>query len=118
MRRSHLIRRLMATTLPVALVLGSAGTTAVAEPMYARNMSTYGLAGGIDTPTAETLPDGTLGATVSWSDYGRRSSVVFQALPRLTTVLRYSRVRGIPEADNDSITDRSLDLRYQVLDEQ
>ena len=65
MRRSHLIRRLMATTLPVALVLGSAGTTAVAVPMYARNMSTYGLAGGIDTPTAETLPDGTLGATVS-----------------------------------------------------
>ncbi|MGN7867950.1 YjbH domain-containing protein [Paracoccus sp. 22332] len=118
MRRSPLIRRLMATTLPVALVLGSAGTTAVADPLYARNMSTYGLAGGIDTPTAETLPDGTLGATVSWSDYSRRSSVVFQALPKLTTVLRYSRVDGIPEADNNAITDRSLDLRYQVLDEQ
>ena len=118
MRRSPLIRRLMATTLPVALLLGSAGTTAVAEPLHGRNMSAYGLAGGIDTPTAETLPDGTLGATVSWSDYSRRSSVVFQALPKLTTVLRYSRVRGIPEADNDSITDRSLDLRYQVFDEQ
>lgn len=118
MRRSPLVRRLMATTLPVALVLGSATTTAVAEPMYGRNMSSFGLPGGIDTPTAETLADGTLGATVSWSDYARRSSVVFQALPGLTTVLRYSRVRGIPEADNDSITDRSLDLRYQVLDEQ
>ena len=119
MRRSHLIRRLMATTLPVALVLGSAGTTAVAEPMYAANMSTYGLAGGIDTPTAETLPDGTLGATVSWSDYGRRSSVVFQALPRLTTVLRYSRIEGLEDGrKNGYISDRSLDLRYQVLDEQ
>lgn len=119
MRRSPILRRLMATTLPVALVLGSAGTTAVAEPMYARNMSTYGLGGGIDTPTAETLPDGTLGATVSWSDYGRRSSLVFQALPGLTTVLRYSRVEGINDfRDEGFISDRSLDLRYQVLDEQ
>ncbi len=119
MRRSPLTGRLLATTLPVALVLGSVSSTAVAEPMYGRNMSTYGLPGGIDTPTAETLPDGTLGATVSWSDYGRRSSVVFQALPGLTTVLRYSRVDGINDYRNDGyISDRSLDVRYQVLDEQ
>ena len=59
----------MATTLPVALVLGSVSTTAVAEPMYARNMSTFGLPGGIDTPTAETLPDGTLaGADLTLPD--------------------------------------------------
>ncbi|WP_230312210.1 YjbH domain-containing protein [Paracoccus lichenicola] len=109
----------MATTLPVALVLGSVSTTAVADPMYARNMSTFGLPGGIDTPTAETLQDGTLGATISWSDYARRSSVVFQALPGLTAVLRYSRVDGINDYRDDGyITDRSLDLRYQVLDEQ
>lgn len=119
MRRSPLSGRLLATTLPVALVLGSAGTTAVAEPMYGRNMSTYGLPGGIDNPTAETLRDGTLGATISWSDYSRRSSVFFQALPRLTTVLRYSRIEGINDyRDDGHITDRSLDVRYQVLDEQ
>ncbi|MTD98834.1 YjbH domain-containing protein [Paracoccus sp. YIM 132242] len=119
MRRSPLLGRLMATTLPVALVLGSVSTTAVADPMYARNMSTFGLPGGIDTPTAETLQDGTLGATISWSDYARRSSVVFQALPGLTAVLRYSRVDGINDYRDDGyITDRSLDLRYQVLDEQ
>ncbi|MBK4217208.1 YjbH domain-containing protein [Paracoccus caeni] len=119
MRRSMLIRRLMATTLPAALLMGSVTSTALAEPMYGRNWSTYGLPGGIDTPTAETLPDGTLGATVSWSDYGRRSSVVFQAFPRLTTVLRYSRVDGINDYRNDGyISDRSFDLRFQVLDEQ
>lgn len=119
MRRSRTIRRLMATTLPAALLFGSVSSTAVADPMYGRNMSTYGLPGGIDTPTAETLADGTLGATVSWSDYGRRSSVVFQALPRLTTVLRYSRVEGINDYRNDGyISDRSFDLRFQVLDEQ
>ena len=119
MRRSRLFRRLMATTLPVALVLGSAGTTAVAEPLRGRSMSSYGLAGGIDAPTAEMLPEGTLGATISWSDYGRRSSVVFQVLPQVTTVLRYSRVDGVREfANEDAITDRSLDLRVQLVEEQ
>ena len=119
MRRSPLVRRLMATTLPAALVMGSVTSTAVAEPMLARNMSTYGLPGGIDTPTAETLPDGTLSASISWSDYGRRANIGFQVLPGLTTVLRYSRVEGVTDYRNeDYISDRSLDLRYQVVDEE
>lgn len=119
MRRSLLIRRLMATTLPAALVLGSVSSTAVADPMLARNTSSYGLPGGIDMPTAETLPDGTLGASISYSDYARRANVTFQALPRLTTVLRYSRINGIEDFRREGfISDRSLDLHYQVLDEQ
>ncbi len=119
MRRSILLRRLMATTLPAALVMGSVSSTALAEPMYGRNMSTYGLAGGIDTPTAETLPDGTLGATVSYSDYARRTSIVFQALPRLTAVLRYSKIDGLNDSRNRGyISDRSLDVRLRLLDEQ
>ncbi|SET42344.1 YjbH domain-containing protein [Paracoccus homiensis] len=119
MRRSPLFRRLLATTLPAALVIGSVSSTAIADPLMARNMSTYGMPGGIDTPTAEALPDGTLGATVSYSDYARRTNVVFQALPRLTTALRYSKVDGINDYRNDGyILDRSFDLRFQALDEQ
>lgn len=118
MRRSRLTSRLMSTSLPIAFLLGSVSGTAVAEPMMARNMSTYGLAGGIETPTAEALPDGTLGATLSWSDYGQRNNIVFQAMPRMTAVLRYARVEGIGDGTNDDhIFDRSLDLRFQVLDE-
>lgn len=118
MRRSRLIRQLMATTLPLALVAGSGAGIAVADPMLARNMSAYGLPGGIDTPTAETLPDGSLGATVSLSDYARRGNVFFQALPGLTTVLRYGRVDGIDDFRREGfISDRSLDLRYQIVDE-
>ncbi|MBM3603829.1 MAG: YjbH domain-containing protein [Alphaproteobacteria bacterium] len=118
MRRPRLIRQLMATTLPLALVVGSGTGTAVAEPLLGRNMSTYGLPGGIDTPTAETLPDGTLGATLSWSDYARRGNVFFQALPGLTGVLRYARVDGINDYRNEGfISDRSLDLRYQIMGE-
>lgn len=118
MRRSPLFRRLLATTLPAALVIGSVSSTAIADPLMARNMSTYGMPGGIDTPTAEALPDGTLGATVSYSDYALRNNLVFQALPRLTTALRYSRVEGINDsARRGYIWDRSFDLRYQLLDE-
>ncbi|MDB6176077.1 YjbH domain-containing protein [Paracoccus sp. Z330] len=108
----------MATTLPAAVLLGSVSSTAIAEPVLGQNVSTYGLPGGIDTPTAEMFPDGTLGASVSYSDYGRRTNVVFQAMPRLTTVLRYSRVEGIPDYNSpDHIYDRSFDLRFKFLDE-
>lgn len=118
MRRSRLIRQLMATALPITLVMGSGSGTATADPLLGRTMSTYGLPGGIDTPTAETLPDGTLGATLSWSDYARRGNVFFQALPGLTGVLRYARVDGINDYRREGfISDRSLDLRYQVLGE-
>lgn len=116
MRRSRLTRQLMATTLPLALIAGAG--TAAADPMLARSMSAYGLPGGIDTPTAETLPDGSLGATLSLSDYARRGNIFFQALPGLTTVLRYGRVDGIDDFRQEGfISDRSLDLRYQIVDE-
>lgn len=119
MRRSLTTRRLLASTLPAALLLGSASSTALAEPMLARSVSTYGLPGGVDMPTAETLPDGTLGASLSYSAYARRANVAFQALPGLTAVLRYSRIEGINDYRNDGyISDRSLDLHYQVVDEQ
>lgn len=119
MRQSLSLGRLMVSTLSVASVSGAVSTAAVAEPTYGRTMSTYGLPGGIDTPTAETLPDGTLGATISSSNYARRNNVVFQALPGLTTVLRYARVDGISDFRQEgSILDRSLDLRYQAFGEQ
>ncbi|MBU3030199.1 YjbH domain-containing protein [Paracoccus marinaquae] len=119
MRRSLIIRRLMATTLPAAMVLGSVSSTAVAEPLIARNMSSFGMPGGIDTPTAEMLPDGTLGGTVSYSDYALRNNVTFQAMPRLTTALRYSRIDGINDHnDLGHIWDRSLDLRLLLLEQQ
>ncbi|AUH33861.1 YjbH domain-containing protein [Paracoccus tegillarcae] len=117
MRKSRLSRHLLATTLPVALLLTSGGQTALAEPMIGQGMNAYGLPGAIDTPTAEMLPDGTIGATVSYSEYGQRNTVMFQVLPRLSTALRYSRLDNIEDGDRDYVWDRSFDLRYQLLDE-
>lgn len=118
MRQSPLARRLMASTLPAALLICSVSGAALAEPVIARNLSTFGMPGGIDTPTAEVLPDGTLGASISYSDYARRNNLFFQALPRLTTALRYSKIVGISDRHNQGhIWDRSFDLRLLVLEE-
>ncbi|MDO5612362.1 MAG: YjbH domain-containing protein [Paracoccus sp. (in: a-proteobacteria)] len=116
MPRSRLFRHLMASTLPVAIIAGTPSGIALAQP--AQVMNSYGLPGGVDTPTAQRLPDGTLGATISKSDYAQRNNVVFQAMPRLTTVLRYSRIEGVGDHnDLGHIWDRSFDLRFQALDE-
>ncbi|WP_028712259.1 MULTISPECIES: YjbH domain-containing protein [unclassified Paracoccus (in: a-proteobacteria)] len=116
--RAHSIptRRLLASTVPVALLLGLGTSPAHADPLIGSHFNSYGLPGGIDTPSAEVLPDATLGATLSYSDLARRNTMVFQALPRLTVALRYSRVESTREA-RGYIWDRSFDLRYQFLDE-
>lgn len=118
--RAHsiLTRRLLASSAPALLLLGLAAGPARPEPMIGDVMNSYGLAGGVETPTAEMLPDGTLGGTVSYNSSARRHNVVFQLHPRITTALRYSRVDGIDDHnDLGYIWDRSFDIRFQVLDE-
>lgn len=116
--RAHptLIRRLMATTVPAALLLSMGATPARTDPMIGTNYNSYGLPGAVDTPTAEMLPDATLGATLSYSKLSRKNTLVFQALPQLTLALRYSRFDSTEET-RGYVWDRSFDLRYQFLDE-
>lgn len=119
--RAHpsLTRRLLATTVPAALLLSLGASPARTDPLIGDVMNSYGLAGGVDTPTAEMLPDGTLGGTVSYTDLGRRHDLVFQLHPRITTALRYSRVPGINDHnDLGYIWDRSFDIRVQALEER
>ncbi|WP_232816523.1 YjbH domain-containing protein [Paracoccus zhejiangensis] len=116
MRHSRLFRQLLATTLPVALLVASGTQTALAEPMIGTSLNAYGMPGAIDTPTAEGLDDGTLGGSVGVSDYARRNSIVFQALPRMTAALRYSRLDGV-DRSRGFLWDRSFDVRFRVLDE-
>ena len=115
---SMLTRRLLASTVPVALLLGLGTSPARTDPLIGNVLNSYGLPGGVETPTAEMLPDGTLGGTVSYNELGRRHNVVFQLHPRITTALRYSRVEGMTDHNElDHIWDRSFDIRFQVLDE-
>ena len=114
---STLIRRLMASTMPLALVLSLGPAPAIrAEPLIGKHLNAYGLPGAIETPSAEMLPDATLGATLNYSKLSRRNSIVFQALPRLTVALRYSRFDSLDDP-RGYIWDRSFDLRYQIMGE-
>lgn len=115
---STLTRRLLASTVPAALLLSLGAQPARTDPMIGTVMNSYGLPGAVDTPTAEMLPDGTLGGTVSYTGLGRKHNLVFQLHPRITTGLRYSRVEGINDHNNlGHIWDRSFDIRFQFLDE-
>ncbi len=113
---STLTHRLLASTVPMAVLLSLGAAPGRAEPTIGWTLNSYGLPGAIDTPTAGMLPDATLGATIAYSDLARRNSIVFQALPRLTAALRYSRVDSTEES-RGYIWDRSFDVRYQFLDE-
>lgn len=120
---SPLIRRMLTSALPVSMlpvsILLASGSGAFAEPLIGAVTNSYGLPGGVDTPTAEAFADGTLGGTVSVTDRFRRNNLIFQLHPRITTALRYSRVEGIDDHNNlgGHIWDRSFDVRVQVLDE-
>lgn len=119
--RAHpsLTRRLLATTVPAALLLSLGASPARTDPLIGDVMNSYGLAGGVETPTAEMLPDGTMSGTLSYTELGRRHDLVFQLHPRITTVLRYSRVPGINDHnDLGHIWDRSFDIRVQALEER
>lgn len=80
-------------------------------------LNTYGLPGLIDMPTANALPDGELGFTVSGSGVGTRGTLAFQVLPNVTATFRYSGVDLTRAGDRDLYFDRSFDIHWQALDE-
>lgn len=114
-RPSPLTRRLLATALPVAVALVPA-SSGLADPMIAAVTNRYGLPGVIDTPTAEMMPDATLGAVLSYAEVGNTVGLSFQILPRATVVLRYGKFDSTEES-RGYVRDRSFDLRLSLLDE-
>ena len=68
---------LLATTALLTISVTAAG---VATPTLGQTLNSYGLPGAIDTPSAETPPEGELAATVAYSDYGRRVTLSRDAL--------------------------------------
>lgn len=113
-------RRLLATAIPVAamtLIPVTAGpTAALADPMIGQVINRYGLPGIIDTPTAEAMPDATLGAALSWNELGNRTGLSFQVLPRVSVALRYGKFDST-EQERGYVRDRSFDIRVLLLDE-
>lgn len=100
-----------------ALFTVSVTALGVASPTLGQTLNSYGMPGAIDTPTAAPPAEGELSATVSHSEYGRRVTLSFQPVPRLTAALRYSKIDGL-DRKRDALYDRSFDLQFQILNEQ
>lgn len=90
---------------------------AYADPILQQTPGTFGLPGLIDMPTAESAPEGTLGATLFRFEGGLRMTATFQVTDRLSGAFRYSRVPDVFTGGSD-LYDRSFDLHYRILDEK
>ena len=81
------------------------------------SMNFFGLPGLIDMPSAEALPDGQLGITVSNFAGQTRSTLTFQAFPRVTASFRYIGIQDLNIGGFETYRDRSFDVRFQLLRE-
>jgi hypothetical protein len=70
--------------------------------------------GLIEMPTALSLPDAQIAATIAGSSSQRMVTLTFQAAPRLTGAFRYGRFDGVVDG---ILYDRSFDLHYRLRDE-
>lgn len=103
--------------LCMASVAALGAIMAYADPLLSDNPGTFGLPGLIDMPTAESVPEGMIGASVFRFSGGLRVTATFQVTDRLQGAFRYSRVPGI-FTNGSALYDRSFDVQYRLLDEK
>ncbi len=91
------------------------GVLCTAHISFAEPRVTYTLCmpGLVDMTSAQSAPDAELSFSVSQSDKSLRNTLTFQIAPRLTGAFRYSSI----ERPTQTLSDRSFDLRYRLLDE-
>lgn len=95
----------------------SAPATSRAEVLTSPALNLYGMPGGLDTPSAEVLQDGSLAAYISRSKMARKQGLSFQFSEKGLATLRYGRAEGY-DLNRGYLWDRSFDLRYQLLGEE
>ena len=106
----HCLFLLLATT-------GLSPLPVVADEPDPVTLNLMGVPGILDTPTAESMPDGELGVTISSFGGITRNTLTFQLTPRISGSFRYTATQDWPNDGFDVYYDRSFDLRYQLLDE-
>lgn len=116
-----MIRHHIKTTLSVAL-LGSTilissyalaqDVDAVFEVPDRPTLNFYGVPGLIDMPSGEALPDGQLVVGISNVAGQTRTTLTFQATPRIQATFRYSGIKDANISGFDTYRDRSFDARF------
>lgn len=76
------------------------------------SLNFYGTAGLIDMPSGEALPDGQVAVGVSYFGGQTRTTLTFQATPRIQASFRYVGIQDANIADFETYRDRSFDVRF------
>ena len=84
-RRASHLHSLIVTVSTLAAPMAFADGAAVGLGLNA-----YGMPGLIEMPTALSLPDAQIAATIAGSSSQRMVTLTFQAAPRLTGAFRYA----------------------------
>ena len=72
----------------------------------------YGSAGLIDMPTGDPLPDGQIAIGISSFGGNTRTTLTFQATPRISASFRYVGIKDLNLGGFDTYRDRSFDVRF------
>ncbi len=110
------------TSIAPALALmaaGSLGAISAQAQDFSQGFNTFGMPGAIDTPNAAVLPDGEMMFTGVATRDSWRTTLTFQALPRVTMAFRYASIDDLDwrAMRGTGLRDRSLDIQFQLLNE-
>lgn len=116
-----MIRHLAQSTLGAAFLVSAAliPTYAVSQDVDGffdtanrPSLNFYGVTGLIDMPSAEMLPDGQVAIGISTFGASTRTTLTFQALPRVQASFRYSGIKDANLSGFDTYRDRSFDVKF------
>lgn len=113
-------RKSVKTSQALTLVLASLCTVpAFADDLHEifagedrPSLNFYGTAGLIDMPSGEALPDGQFVANISYFGGISRSTLTFQATPRIQASFRYVGIQNWNSNGFDTYRDRNFDIRF------
>jgi hypothetical protein len=88
------------------------GTDGIFRTPDRPSLNFYGVTGLIDMPSGEAMPDGTVAVGVSTFGAQTRTTLTFQALPRVQASFRYSGIKDANIAGFETYRDRSFDVRF------
>lgn len=81
------------------------------------SLNFYGLAGLMDMPSAEMLPDGQFTTSISSFGGQTRYNLTFQATPWLSGTFRYNSIQDWNMGGFETYYDRGFDLKFRLLKE-
>ena len=81
-------------------------------------LNNFGMPGNIDTPTAESFPDGQFSASSAIFGGTIRTNLSFQISENITAAFRYSRIPSVSGDHRGYFWDRSFDVHYRAFKEK